>query len=81
MTAESKALWQATERTHDAFCAKTRRQMDRICEMLIDRIHQSTPTGREGMAATWEACFRLALRGECSEEICEAKLQAIYRES
>lgn len=69
---------QSSINRHQAECAKLQRTLNVQIEIFIDRIRQEHPKF-SGIVATWEACFRMALRGECTEEICAAKLMAIFK--
>lgn len=43
---------------------------DQFVQIVLDR----TPESSLGIFATWEACFRMAMKGQCEYEIAVEKL-------
>lgn len=46
-------------------------------DQLIERVRAKTTPEGAGVFATWEACFRMAFRGECDIETVLAKFAAL----
>lgn len=48
--------------------------LDSLADQFVQIVLDRTPESSLGIFATWEACFRMAMKGQCEHEIAVEKL-------
>ncbi len=52
-------------------------ELNSLADLFIESVRDRTLPSGYGIFATWEQCFRMAMRGECDPETVDQKLRAL----